>query len=441
MIGQLHNYIKGELYVNIIKEIIIYTDKLTGENYELLDVPGFDSPIKEHRDAGLHAIAMADAFLFLTSGQSPSLTQPQMNLLHEIQSYHYEAMQRAFGIITKLDLCQTSAIYQDHYEKAKGELVDKHFNPEQIFSACPRIELLESNSEEYQVINEKIRSFGDLREGFKKSKEALNVFIQYELQKTHMKQLIDLELLPDNLAVMSIDEYIKVQNTENWDQYYYDERFNPTFAKANDWHTTTITQNRSEFIENAKKIFHDRFLELTEEFMQSKHPIAQIMSQTYGYTKLQLNSHLPDNEQREKLSFQLEKIVDKTSNDLAEYFYHHYVCQLEDILNEISPEEKDLYRTRLSLEKCKYETQTLILRVSRPVIMATLRYSHLDLSCKREAISELIHIAPIVAYRIANAEEEDNDGRLVTEIPKLAKLTVAGGNEMVSKLLKALFQL
>ncbi|CAF3599998.1 unnamed protein product [Rotaria sp. Silwood2] len=175
--------------------------------------------------------------------------------------------------------------------------------------------------------------------------------------------------------------------------------------------------------------------------MQSKHPIAQIMSQTYGYTKLQLNSHLPDNEQREKLSFQLEKIVDKTSNDLAEYFYHHYVCQLEDILNEISPEEKDLYRTRLSLEKCKYETQTLILRVSRPVIMATLRYSHLDLSCKRQAISELIHIAPIVAYRIANAEEEDNDGRLVTEIPKLAKLTVAGGNEMVSKLLKALFQL
>ncbi|CAF3764414.1 unnamed protein product, partial [Rotaria sp. Silwood1] len=123
IIDQLHKYITGEVYVNIIKEIAIYTDRLPGKNYELLDVPGFDSPIKEHRDAGLQAIKTADAFLFLTNGQQPSLTQPQIRLLHEIQENHFEAMQRAFGIITKLDLCQTPATYQDHYDKALNELI------------------------------------------------------------------------------------------------------------------------------------------------------------------------------------------------------------------------------------------------------------------------------------------------------------------------------
>ncbi|CAF2727639.1 unnamed protein product [Rotaria sp. Silwood2] len=137
------------------------------KNYELLDVPGFDSPIKEHRDAGLQAIKTADAFLFLTNGQQPSLTQPQIRLLQEIQENHFEAMQRAFGIITKLDLCQTPATYEDHYDKAFNELIEKKFKPEHIYVACPRLQILDKNTEEFRIINRKIHSFSnDLAQGF-----------------------------------------------------------------------------------------------------------------------------------------------------------------------------------------------------------------------------------------------------------------------------------
>ncbi|CAF1031496.1 unnamed protein product [Rotaria sp. Silwood1] len=460
IIKYLHNYITGELYVNIIKEIAIYTDKLPGKNYELLDVPGFDSPIKEHRDAGLQAIKTADAFLFLTNGQQPSLTEPQIRLLHEIQQNHFEAMQRAFGIITKLDLCQTPTIYQEHYDKASTELIDKHFKPEHIYAACPRIQILDENSEEFRVINRKLHSFGgDLEQGFERSKDGLNKFIEFELPKTHLKQLVNLgrmrlvrhvlerldkikqtQLWPQNLAMTSIDEYIKQHNTENWDQVYYEYIFQPAFAKANHWHTTIVTKERAKFVDNVKKKFHDSFLDLTDEFLKYTHPIEQLMFEAHGYSKLQLNSHPTDNDVRERLSIELEKIVGQTSNILAEHFYHQYICELENILNDICPQLKDLYRTKLTLEKCTHETYALILRVCRPVIMATLRYSHLDLPVKQDAINELIYIAPTVAFNIANIPDQDGDvGILGKEIPKSAEL-LANRSEMTTSLIKTLFK-
>ncbi|CAF3620978.1 unnamed protein product [Rotaria sp. Silwood1] len=369
-------------------------------------------------------------------------------------------MQRAFGIITKLDLCQTPTIYQEHYDKASTELIDKHFKPEHIYAACPRIQILDENSEEFRVINRKLHSFGgDLEQGFERSKDGLNKFIEFELPKTHLKQLVNLgrmrlvrhvlerldkikqtQLWPQNLAMTSIDEYIKQHNTENWDQVYYEYIFQPAFAKANHWHTTIVTKERAKFVDNVKKKFHDSFLDLTDEFLKYTHPIEQLMFEAHGYSKLQLNSHPTDNDVRERLSIELEKIVGQTSNILAEHFYHQYICELENILNDICPQLKDLYRTKLTLEKCTHETYALILRVCRPVIMATLRYSHLDLPVKQDAINELIYIAPTVAFNIANIPDQDGDvGILGKEIPKSAEL-LANRSEMTTSLIKTLFK-
>ena len=431
----------------------------TGKNYELLDVPGFDSPIKEHRDAGLEAIKTADAFLFLTNGQQPSLTQPQICLLREIQQNHFEAMQRAFGIITKLDLCQTPANYKDHYSKSYDELVDKRFKPEHIYVACPRLEIINPNSDEHQVISRKLNSFGnDLEHGFERSKEALNKFIEYELPKTHLKQLVELgrmrltrpvserldqikdkQLLPQNLADMSIDEYIKQQKTESWDQVYNDNIFQPAFAKANSWHTTIVTKERTEFIDDVRKTFHDSFLDRTQGFIKTIHEIEQLMFEEYGYNKLQLNSHPADNKVREELSMKLEKIVDETSDVLAKHFYHRYICGLENILNDVCPHLKDLYRTKLSLEKCTNETHALILRVCRPVITATLRYSHLDPAVKQDAINELIYIAPTVAFNIANATDRSgSSGILGLNIHQSVEV-LAGKSQMTTSIINTLF--
>ena len=61
-------------------------------------------------------------------------------------------MQRAFGVITKLDLCLTPTTYRDHYKKTYDELIEKRFNPGHIYTACARIQLLKENSEEYRIM-------------------------------------------------------------------------------------------------------------------------------------------------------------------------------------------------------------------------------------------------------------------------------------------------
>lgn len=61
-------------------------------------------------------------------------------------------MSRASAIITGLDLCQTSTTYRDHLEKTSNELVEKHLQPERIYVACPRIQIIDKNSEEFRVI-------------------------------------------------------------------------------------------------------------------------------------------------------------------------------------------------------------------------------------------------------------------------------------------------
>ncbi len=430
---------------------------LLGRNYELLDVPGFDSPIIEHRNAGLEAIRTADAFLFLTNGQQPSLTHPQIQLLQEIQDNHFEAMQRAFGIITKLDLCHTPAIYQDHYDKAYNELIEKKFKQEHIYVACPRMQIIDRNSEEHHNISLKLKSFGNnVVNGFERSKEALNKFIEYELPKTHLKQLVELgrmrlvqsvlerldqikekQLLPQNLGDTSIDEYIQQQKTESWDRVYADNIFKPAFAKANEWHTTIVTKERAAFIDDVRQTFHNAFLERTKQFLQSTQNIEQRMFEAYDYSKIQLNPHEIDNGVRRELSFKLEKIVDETSDVLAKYFYHRYICGLQNILNDVCPHLKGLYRPKLTLEKCTNETHALILRVCRPVIAATLRYSHLDPTVKMDAVKELIYIAPTVAYNIANSS--DRSGIVGIDIHKSVELLI-DQNEMTTLIIRTLFK-
>lgn len=369
-------------------------------------------------------------------------------------------MSRAFAIITRLDLCQTSTIYRDHLEKTSNELIEKHFRPERIYVACPRIQIIDKNSEEYRVIERKLRTFGDeIFHGFQQSKEGLNHFIEYDLPKTHLKQLADMgklrlaryvverldkmkekQLIPQNLGSMSIDDYIKQQNRENWDQIYEKNIFQPAFEQANAWHATIVTKERANFIEDIKQKFRETFLDLTVEFSQRTFPVEQRMLERYTPSKLQLNAHPIDTEIRERLCVDLEKIVDKTSIILAEHLYHKYVCELENILNNVCPQMKDLYRTKLTLDRCTYEIYALVMRVCRPLIMAALRYSYLDTNVRKDAINELTYLAPGIAYNIANSANHDTNGDLLGSQIRASAESLADSKEMATTIITALFR-
>ena len=389
------------------------------------------------------------------------MTQPQIRLLTEIQQNHFEAMQRAFGIITRLDLCLTPTTYADHHGKAVNELITKKFKRDHIYVACARIESVQENSDEYRAIQQKLNAFGeDLRHGFERSKDALNKFIEYELPKTHLKQLIELgrarlchsvterlniirekRLIPDDLVDVSVDDYIRQQKMESWDQIFETNIFQPTFEKANEWHSEIVTTERLKFIEDVRQKFHDTFREKTKQFLSSTEDIQQRLHQTYTYTKLQLNPHQLDNDIREQLCFTLEQIVDDTSDILAKHFYDQYVCGLESIIHNACPYLKDLYRAHLTLERCMHETHALVLGICRPMIIATLRHSHLDSEVKTNAITEFIYVAPTVAYNIACTSGQQGSNSIAeTNICNSIQFLI-NNNEMTTKIIRTLFNI
>ena len=416
----LRPFISKVIYLVIVKHATIYTSRLPGENYILLDVPGCDSPIAEHRSSALDAIRTADAFLFLTDGQRPSLTKEQLTLLDEIKEGHFEGMKRAFAVITKLDLCQTPAKYDEHREKCGAELLQNGFLLEHTFAVAANVSLLEntrSDPEQLQTIKERIRFYGNLKEGFNQCKETLNEYIEYRLPYSRYRLLgniaqqkisryvqealqVGRRWIPIDPEQIAFDDYIKQINAEKWDEIFERERFRPVLARAASWQKETLASRRRECTATLTKYFFDRFHLTSAEIVNHSHPIGQLTFEQHDVALFQMNPHEVDTREREKIVMNMFQAVKNASNDLAIFMFERYVNQLERMLNDICPEQGDLFRADLTAEQCIIEVRTLIVRVTHPLILCTLRWPHGYQEMRLRAVEELTRIAPIVAFNV-----------------------------------------
>jgi hypothetical protein len=406
--------------------LLISFCKILGKGYELRDVPGFDSPIKEHRDEAIKSIKSADGFIYVTDGQRPSLQKDQLDLLKEIQGgTHYDPMQRAFGIITRLDQCQTLTLYKQHLNKSRDQLLQNHFRKENIFPACSLIHIPTENSEQKEKIENYIHTNGfvELQDGFEKSRQALNDFIEHELPKTHMKQLNELAKkqlarhIEETITIgksrlsspfddeqISSQDYHQTIKLKTWDRVYEHALYQPAIDNVNMWLKETLTKQRKNFFIETGNVFRETFLQKTSESDRLQAIILQRTLEQDDTTALHANTHPIDDQERKKLVIELHNIVSQTSDKLAEYLYSTYICQMEERLNEnIYPEVGDLFHVeKMTLGKCKNETNALVMRICEPLITATLRYSHKDTDVREDAINHLLYIAPIVAQKLCN---------------------------------------
>jgi len=401
-----------------------------GENYILLDVPGCDSPIIEHRLSAINAVQNADAFLFLTDGQRPSLTNDQIRLLNEIQDGHFDGMKRAFGIITKLDLCQTPAKYREHRAKTQSELEQKGFLNEHIFTVAANINLLEetkSDLDYLKQIKEHINQYDSLYDGFNKCKKTLNDYIEYKLPHSRFRQVFNIaqqkifryvqealklgqQLIPIDIEQISLDDYIKQINTEKWNQIFHKERYQPILAKASYWQKETLALKRNQCTKTLTKYFHDQFQLCTEDIINRYHPVEQIMLEQHDISIFQMNPYHIETKEREKIVENMLQAVKHASNELAIFMYEKYVNELEKLLNDICPEQGDLFQSSLTLEHCAIEVRTLISRVTHPIIIATIRWPHVYDDNRIEAARELARIAPTIAFNVyENSQNVSNN--------------------------------
>ncbi len=401
-----------------------------GENYILLDVPGCDSPITEHRLSAINAVQNADAFLFLTDGQRPSLTNDQIRLLNEIQDGHFDGMKRAFGIITKLDLCQTRAKYREHRAKTQSELEQKGFSNEHIFTVAANISLLEETKSDLDHLNQikqHINQYDSLLDGFNKCKQIVNDYIEYKLPHSRFRQVVNMaqqkifryvqealklgqQLIPIDTEQTSLDDYIKQINTEKWNEIFEKERYQPVLAKASFWQKDTLALKRNECTETLTAYFYDQFQSCTEDIVNKYHPIEQVMLEQHDISIFQMNPYEIETKEREKIVENMLQAVKHASNGLAIFMYDKYINELEKILNEICSEQGDLFQSSLTFEHCAIEVRTLITRVTHSIIIATIRWPHVYKDNRIEAARELARIAPIIAFNVRQNSQTKSNG-------------------------------
>lgn len=391
----------------------------------MIDVPGCDSPINEHRLASINAVLNADAFLFLTDGQRPSLTNDQVNLLNEIRKGHFDGMKRAFGVITKLDLCPTRDKYIEHRDKSSFELEEKGFLRKNIFAVAAHLSLLEetqSDLNQAQKTRQHIAGYDSLSDGFNRCRKALNDYIENELPNTRLQQVHSIahqkfvryiqealklgqQLVPIDTERTTLEEYIQRINTENWDEIFDKDRYRPVLARTAHWTNDTLTEHRDDCAKALVNRFSERFLACTQDIINKNHPVEQMMLERPEVAAFQMNPYTIDFEEREKITSSMFKAIEKAANELAIYMFDTYISKVEMLLSEICPEQPGFFEGDLTINHCSTEVRTLVLRIGGPIIMATIRWPHIAKDLRQEAAKELIRSVPTIAFN----EGEDQD--------------------------------
>jgi len=193
-----------------VNNVTVWTPELKGENMEVVDVPGFDSPLAEHREAAARSLNEADAFIFVTNGAAHvDLTAPALELVRTITKVAPGALDKGYAIVTHLDTSSSRAEFQERRAKAVAGLMALGFNEARIFCACPPLSLLEreqavgdamgAGREHFEEMVRKARSYG-LQLGFAQMKSSLEEFVAQDLPRRRRREAVTLLRMGERAA-------------------------------------------------------------------------------------------------------------------------------------------------------------------------------------------------------------------------------------------------
>lgn len=434
----LWHYIANPKFVHIIRAVFVYTDKLpqSFHLFEFWDVPGFDSTDPQHRQFAFDAIKKCDSFLFLQSAMKPSITREQVKLLNEMKRSQYDAMNKGFAIITQLDRCHDTTEFKKRLKETTHSLLEAGFSKDRIYEACALGALLaitEPDGDQLRSIGNRIEEFResngrDLANGFEYAVDSIKYYVHTTLPKVRMNQAVDIakkmtlpmvneaieigrSSLPEHIIQQpsNIDQEVDAKNFASWGHIFLNERFDPTIEHAIFLKHSWIIDERSDNCHKIVRFFKDQFEKECRDYDFSVRPIDDMMKRKENNAGFQLDFRQAEDEERQLKVDLFFSIIDKVSVALAAYLYQNHVRELERVLNEkFCPEEPDLFKTSLTERECFIEVRTLLVRVCRPLIVATLRWSHESMDLRRDAVEELSRAAPWISFRIACSSDKGN---------------------------------
>jgi len=424
---EIRRYVADEAMMAVVKEVIVTTDKFPPDvDWELFDVPGFDSPIQEHREEALRSILEADAFLILSSGERPSFTREQKAFLQNITSVNYDAMSKAFGVITKLDTFHSEHEFSQALKLAKKEFSDNGFLDGNIFPVCAKQHLLScvgtNDTEMKRELDDRCERYR-LNGGFEDCTYAIKYCVQHELPVKRQKQVVEIgeriydlatsaiaygrSIIPDYIVKPdNLDKELEVKNAEQWGHIFQKERFSPTMARALKWKHKRMIFQGDEHCQFYLKVFTEALeAELRSIDLETRPLEEEMLSDDNNLTGMQVDHHPREVRQREQLSQKLLACVERVAQKLAHEIYNDSIVQFVKVFNEtICPEDPHIFNTTLKEDSCRLELLSLLKRVAVPLVWAILKWPHDFTEPRRNAILNLTRAVPWVAMKVCVKE-------------------------------------
>jgi hypothetical protein len=207
-------------------------------------------------------------------------------------------------------------------------------------------------------------------------------------------------IIPDYIDANKLNQVVEATNIESWGLLFELDRFLPTLEAANEWKNKTIITQSRKLAQEVVEIFN---VLLDQEFDSTEWEVTDLTKAMLAdQAWVQVNHWTVEDAQRQKLVKQFSKIIDRVAFELAERLYANYVEALVTLLNtRICSEEPYVFTTGLRVQQCQWEVRALLRRVAQPLILATLRWPHVNERSRRGAANDLARVLPWEAAMIA----------------------------------------
>ncbi len=221
--------------------------------------------------------------------------------------------------------------------------------------------------------------------------------------------------IPDYIDDKKLDQVTESANIESWGYIYEHERFRPTVDTGNEWKNRVVITQSSKLAKDTS----GHFAALLKEEFDATELAHSDLTRTMLTHKafLQVNHWVVEDQERQYLVNEFKGIVDRVAFALAERLYADYVEQLVALLNSrICSEEPYVFTTGLQLQQCQWELRALLRRVASPIILATLRWAHVNERSRKGAANELARALPWEYAKVSRSPES------ARKLPNLSSL-------------------
>lgn len=178
----LKTNIADPAHARAVKRLVIHTPKLLSKkDVVFYDVPGFNSPVKLHREQAEERLKAVDIVLYAKPFETPSLTGDETSILdkNDIVDPYVKVGDKFFVALTRIDSAKTQKRYNELLEKAYIEWNGKSQVPkDRVLPVCPPLEIEDFCPELKECIRQDLQICNGGNNGIADLKDAIDSYIE-----------------------------------------------------------------------------------------------------------------------------------------------------------------------------------------------------------------------------------------------------------------------